>query len=43
LTQQCGAPALRTEGDFMDVVRNFLTRYEKTREEELSIEEYLDL
>ena len=27
----------------MDVVRNFLTRYEKTREEELSLEEYLDL
>ena len=26
----------------MDVVRNFLTRYEQTREEELSIEEYLD-
>ena len=27
----------------MDVVRNFLTRYEQTREEELSLEEYLDL
>src|ERR1700709_2282625 len=27
----------------MDVVRNFLTRYETKREEELSIEEYLDL
>lgn len=27
----------------MDVIRNFLTRYEQTREEELSIEEYLDL
>jgi serine protein kinase len=26
----------------MDVVRNFLTRYEQAREEELSIEEYLD-
>ena len=26
----------------MDVVRNFLTRYEQTREEELSIEDYLD-
>ena len=26
----------------MDVVRNFLTRYEQTREQELSIEEYLD-
>ena len=26
----------------MDVVRNFLTRYEQTREDELSIEEYLD-
>ncbi len=26
----------------MDVVRNFLTRYEQTREEELSLEEYLD-
>jgi serine protein kinase len=31
------------EGGFMDVVRNFLARYEKTREEELSLEEYLDL
>jgi serine protein kinase len=27
----------------MDVVRNFLTRYETKREEELSIEEYLEL
>ena len=27
----------------MEVVRNFLTRYEQTREEELSLEEYLDL
>ncbi|CDS54951.1 Serine protein kinase (prkA protein), P-loop containing [Polaromonas sp. CG9_12] len=27
----------------MDVVRNFLTRYEQTREEELPLEEYLDL
>ena len=27
----------------MDVVRNFLARYEHTREEELSLEEYLDL
>ncbi|HSV82375.1 MAG TPA: PrkA family serine protein kinase [Ramlibacter sp.] len=27
----------------MDVVRNFLTRYEKSREEELSIEEFLEL
>ena len=27
----------------MDVVRNFLARYEQTREEELSLEEYLDL
>ena len=27
----------------MDVVRNFLTRYEQTREQELSIEEYLDV
>ena len=27
----------------MDVVRNFLARYERTREEELSLEEYLDL
>src|SRR5438067_4273451 len=27
----------------MDVVRNFLQRYEKTREEELTLEEYLDL
>ena len=27
----------------MDVVRNFLARYEKTREEEMSLEEYLDL
>ncbi len=27
----------------MDVVRNFLTRYEQTREEEISLEEYLDL
>ena len=27
----------------MDVVRNFLKRYETKREEELSIEEYLDL
>jgi serine protein kinase len=27
----------------MDVVRNFLARYEKTREEELTLEEYLDL
>jgi len=26
----------------MDVVRNFLTRYEQTREEEFSIEEYLE-
>ena len=26
----------------MDVVRNFLSRYEQTREQELSIEEYLD-
>ncbi|MBE0587416.1 MAG: PrkA family serine protein kinase [Betaproteobacteria bacterium HGW-Betaproteobacteria-9] len=26
----------------MDVVRHFLTRYEQTREDELSIEEYLD-
>ena len=26
----------------MDVVRNFLTRYEQTREEELSVEEYLE-
>ena len=26
----------------MEVARNFLTRYEKTREDELSIEEYLD-
>jgi serine protein kinase len=26
----------------MDAVRHFLTRYEQTREEELSIEEYLD-
>jgi len=37
--------ALQTvnEGGFMDVVRNFLTRYEKSREEELSIEEFLEL
>ena len=27
----------------MDVVRNFLARYEQTREEELTLEEYLDL
>ncbi|ABM37694.1 PrkA family serine protein kinase [Polaromonas naphthalenivorans] len=27
----------------MDVVRNFLTRYEQTREEEISLEEYLEL
>src|SRR5438067_3865219 len=27
----------------MDVVRNFLQRYEKTREEELTLEEYLEL
>lgn len=27
----------------MDVVRHFLTRYEQTREEELSLEEYLEL
>src|SRR5215211_5060856 len=27
----------------MDVVRNFLARFEKSREEELSIEEYLEL
>ena len=27
----------------MDVIRNFLERYEQTREEELSLEEYLDL
>jgi serine protein kinase len=27
----------------MDVIRNFLARYEQTREEELSLEEYLDL
>ena len=27
----------------MDVVRNFLARYEQTREEEMSLEEYLDL
>nr|WP_092006570.1 PrkA family serine protein kinase [Polaromonas sp. OV174] len=27
----------------MDVVRNFLTRYEQTREEELSLEDYLEL
>ncbi|MDB5931116.1 MAG: putative serine protein kinase, PrkA [Polaromonas sp.] len=27
----------------MDVVRNFLTRYEQTREEEMSLEEYLEL
>ncbi|MBC5766254.1 PrkA family serine protein kinase [Ramlibacter albus] len=27
----------------MDVVRNFLARYEKTREEELTLEEYLEL
>src|SRR3954470_21124861 len=27
----------------MDVVRNFLARYEQTREEELSLEEYLEL
>ncbi|MGH8831275.1 MAG: PrkA family serine protein kinase, partial [Polaromonas sp.] len=27
----------------MDVVRNFLTRYEQTREEELSLEEYLEV
>ncbi|MEO8188546.1 MAG: PrkA family serine protein kinase, partial [Burkholderiaceae bacterium] len=26
----------------MDVVRNFLARYEQTREEEISLEEYLD-
>ena len=26
----------------MDVVRNFLSRYEQTREQELSIEEYLE-
>src|SRR3954470_20521356 len=31
------------EGGFMDVVRNFLARYEQTREEEMSLEEYLDL
>ncbi len=27
----------------MDVVRNFLTRYEQTREEEMSLEDYLEL
>ena len=27
----------------MDVVRNFLARYEQTREEEMALEEYLDL
>ena len=27
----------------MDVVRNFLARYEQTREEEMSLEEYLEL
>ena len=27
----------------MDVVRNFLTRYEQKREEEMSIEEFLEL
>ena len=27
----------------MDVIRNFLARYEQTREEELSLEEYLEL
>ena len=27
----------------MDVVQNFLSRYEKTREEELTLEEYLEL
>ena len=27
----------------MDVIRNFLARYEQTREEEMSLEEYLDL
>ncbi|CAN5524559.1 PrkA family serine protein kinase [soil metagenome] len=27
----------------MEVVRNFLTRYEQTREEEISLEEYLEL
>ena len=27
----------------MDVVRNFLARYEQTREEEMSLEDYLDL
>src|SRR6201997_3623850 len=27
----------------MDVIRNFLSRYEQTREEELSLEEYLEL
>ena len=26
-----------------DVIRNFLARYEQTREEEMSLEEYLDL
>src|SRR6478736_9503705 len=36
-------PLQAHEGGFMDVVRNFLTRYEKTREEELSLEEYLEL
>ena len=27
----------------MDVVRNFLARYEQTREEEMTLEEYLEL
>src|SRR5438105_5839943 len=27
----------------MDVIRNFLSRYEQTKEEELSLEEYLEL
>ncbi|MEO7128594.1 MAG: PrkA family serine protein kinase, partial [Rhodoferax sp.] len=27
----------------MDVVRNFLARYEQSREEELSLEDYLEL
>jgi chromosomal replication initiation ATPase DnaA len=26
----------------VDIVRNFLARYEQTREEEMSLEEYLD-
>ena len=40
-----GNASTADEGGFFmaDVIRNFLARYEQTREEEMSLEEYLDL